>query len=137
MLPAHVERRAQPRIVLEAPALLRFDDDARLAVVAADLSSSGLGITCAGAVASELARRVESPDPIAAKCLVSVQMPDGYARANLDTVARLAWIRQREDGSAEAGLTFASLAPEDCAFVDQIVREAIADARAAVMQLIS
>jgi len=137
MLPAPVERRAHPRILLESPALLLFDDAARLQVVAVDLSSTGLGLSCAGAVADELARRVASDDPAICRCLVFLQLPVGYARAYLDVVARLTHIDVGADGTTVVGVQFISLAPEDCAFLEQVVAESVADARAAVMQLLS
>ena len=137
MPPANSERRAHPRILLESPALLHFDDSARLQVVVADLSATGFGITCAGAVALELERRLESGDPSLCKALVSLQLPVGFSRAHLDTVSRLAWIDVRSNGFAFAGLEFMSLAPEDESFLEQVVAESIADVRAALRQLVS
>jgi hypothetical protein len=138
MLPALAERRAHPRILLDSPALLQFEDAARLQVVAADLSSTGLGLIGMGAVAAELARCIGSDDPASCRCLVSLQLPAGYARSYLDTVARLTRIDLGADGGASVvGVRFVSLAPADCAFLEQVVSESIADARAAVMQLLS
>ena len=69
---------------------------------------------------------------------MSLQLPPGYVRSYLDTVARLTRIALGADGGASVvGVSFVSLAPADCGFLEHVVAESIADARAAVIHLLS